>query len=180
MEYMIINGELCHYGLKGMKWGQRRWQNTDGTFNEAGKQRYFGKSSSHRPESVMKLQKNSSSKNTKAVPKNKTNKASEKELAELKAKRAAKAKKIAIAGAAVVATGLAAYGGYKLYSKASYNKALKDAITREAYIERQRKGEQALARLYDQMAIDAMNRGATSYSFKDTRIGYSIEMGKRK
>lgn len=48
---------LCHYGLKGMKWGQRRWQNEDGTFNEAGKARYFGKSSSHRPISVMKLQK---------------------------------------------------------------------------------------------------------------------------
>ena len=48
---------LCHYGLKGMKWGQRRWQNDDGTFNEAGKSRYFSKSSSHRPISVMKLQK---------------------------------------------------------------------------------------------------------------------------
>lgn len=47
---------LCHYGLKGMKWGQRRWQNDDGTFNEAGKARYFSKSSSHRPISVMKLQ----------------------------------------------------------------------------------------------------------------------------
>ena len=35
---------LCHYGLKGMKWGQRRWQNADGTFNAAGKARYFGKS----------------------------------------------------------------------------------------------------------------------------------------
>lgn len=48
---------LCHYGLKGMKWGQRRWQNEDGTFNAAGKARYFGKSSSHRPLSVMELQK---------------------------------------------------------------------------------------------------------------------------
>ena len=47
---------ICHYGLKGMKWGQRRWQNEDGTFNEAGKARYFSKSSSHRPISVMKLQ----------------------------------------------------------------------------------------------------------------------------
>ena len=32
---------LKHYGLKGMKWGERRWQNYDGTFNEAGKERYF-------------------------------------------------------------------------------------------------------------------------------------------
>lgn len=36
---------LEHYGILGQKWGQRRWQNADGTFNEAGKERYFGKSS---------------------------------------------------------------------------------------------------------------------------------------
>lgn len=33
---------LEHYGILGQKWGQRRWQNADGTFNEAGKERYFG------------------------------------------------------------------------------------------------------------------------------------------
>jgi hypothetical protein len=46
MEYLIINGELCHFGIKGQKWGVRRYQNADGTFNEAGKQRYFGGGSS--------------------------------------------------------------------------------------------------------------------------------------
>ena len=34
---------LQHYGILGQKWGQRRWQNADGTFNEEGKERYFGK-----------------------------------------------------------------------------------------------------------------------------------------
>ena len=33
---------LSHHGVKGQKWGVRRWQNSDGTFNEAGKKRYFG------------------------------------------------------------------------------------------------------------------------------------------
>lgn len=37
------NKELTHYGTKGQKWGVRHWQNADGTFNEAGKERYFGK-----------------------------------------------------------------------------------------------------------------------------------------
>ena len=37
--------ELKHYGTKGQKWGVRKWQNYDGTFNDAGKERYFGKSS---------------------------------------------------------------------------------------------------------------------------------------
>jgi len=37
------NNELAHYGIIGQKWGTRRWQNADGTFNDEGKIRYFGK-----------------------------------------------------------------------------------------------------------------------------------------
>ena len=35
MEY-----ELYHHGVKGMKWGVRRYQNKDGTLTAAGKKRY--------------------------------------------------------------------------------------------------------------------------------------------
>ena len=31
---------LCHYGVLGMKWGVRRYQNKDGSLTEAGKRRY--------------------------------------------------------------------------------------------------------------------------------------------
>lgn len=34
------NNELYHYGIKNMKWGVRRYQNTDGTLTEAGRKRY--------------------------------------------------------------------------------------------------------------------------------------------
>lgn len=36
----IYNNELMHYGILGMKWGVRRYQNVDGTLTDAGKKRY--------------------------------------------------------------------------------------------------------------------------------------------
>ena len=34
--------ELKHYGIKGMKWGVRRFQNSDGSLTAHGKKRYSG------------------------------------------------------------------------------------------------------------------------------------------
>lgn len=39
---IIVSSEddLCHFGIKGQKWGIRRFQNEDGTLTKEGKQRY--------------------------------------------------------------------------------------------------------------------------------------------
>lgn len=47
MEYIAIYSDehLSHHGIKGQKWGVRRWQNADGSYNEAGERRYRGENS---------------------------------------------------------------------------------------------------------------------------------------
>lgn len=36
----LYSGELCHYGIKGQKWGVRRWQNKDGSLTPEGRVHY--------------------------------------------------------------------------------------------------------------------------------------------
>lgn len=37
--WVVTNNELYHHGVKGMRWGVRRYQNLDGTLTAAGKKR---------------------------------------------------------------------------------------------------------------------------------------------
>lgn len=40
-DYILRNGELYHHGVKGMKWGVRRYQNKDGSLTPQGEKRYY-------------------------------------------------------------------------------------------------------------------------------------------
>lgn len=40
MNYIYKDGELYHFGVKGMRWGVRRYQNADGSLTPAGQKRY--------------------------------------------------------------------------------------------------------------------------------------------
>lgn len=52
--YVILNDELAHHGIKGQRWGVRRFQNTDGSLKPAGAKRY---SKSSNTNGVSKKQK---------------------------------------------------------------------------------------------------------------------------
>lgn len=40
MEDDRSDASLAHHGIKGMRWGVRRYQNKDGSLTNAGKERY--------------------------------------------------------------------------------------------------------------------------------------------
>lgn len=86
-----MNNEIYHFGIKGMKWGIRRYQNKDGTLTAAGKKRYDEDPSNDTNRST---KSNTSKKSTTSKKMN--------------------YKKAVKVGAAVVGTALAAYGTYKI------------------------------------------------------------------
>lgn len=64
MSYYIVRqpylNELYHHGIKGQKWGVRRYQNPDGTLTAAGKKRYldYGRSGNWNKREVKEYEKN--------------------------------------------------------------------------------------------------------------------------
>lgn len=51
---IIVHSELYHHGIKGMKWGVRRYQNSDGTLTDEGMRRYSHMSPTKSDSSVTK------------------------------------------------------------------------------------------------------------------------------
>lgn len=108
---------LCHYGIKGMKWGMRRYQNPDGSLTPAGKARYGGgKAEEYRVKLLRKANKmNKHGEYENAIKKIKS--VSNEELARELANRDKKAKRTG--GYASLGAGAAAFIGNVAQVKAA-------------------------------------------------------------
>ena len=136
MNYYNYDDELYHWGIKGMKWGVRRFRNRDDSLTPAGKERYDYYDEKGRSGSKSSSVKSSSTKNvsnTKSTSstKPKTNKPNDSNMTddEAAAARKAKIKKYVKVGAAVAGTALAAYGAYKAYELYTGRKQKLDPTT---------------------------------------------------
>lgn len=105
-QYTEYPDYLAHFGIKGMKWGVRRFQNKDGSYTAAGLKRRFGGGGGGGSRSGGKARAGSGT-NAEA--------------------RKAKIKKAAKIAAVAAGTGLAAYGAYRL-AKSGKLKGAADAV----------------------------------------------------
>lgn len=101
-KYVLRNGTLYHHGIKGQKWGQRNYQNPDGSYTAKGQAENNGHG------------RYSTAKNIKEKVSNKWNGLTDKQ------------KKYIKIGLAVAGTALATYGAYKIYQNSNQLSAYKN------------------------------------------------------
>lgn len=105
--------ELMHYGIKGQKWGVRRFQNKDGTLTAKGKKRYSEFTTSHR----------------EVIEKQYRDKGLTKDEAKIAADKRIKIEKTVAAAAGVTVAACAAYYAKNKYVETYCDQTLKAGTT---------------------------------------------------
>lgn len=119
---LIGSEELYHYGIKGQKWGRRRYQNEDGSLTPAGKERYDDDGPSEKKQKEYKIPENKSLHRLKLEDKYKAQGMSKQQAEQAAAKRI-RGEQYAVAAAAVTVAACYAYNKHKNYTT---DKVLKD------------------------------------------------------
>lgn len=144
---IIRESDLTHHGIKGQKWGVRRFQNEDGSWTAAGKERYGDGTESARSS-------RGSASGFSGVPRKLSTSVKQNDLD--RQKRVETLKKVAKVGAAVAGTALVAYGAYKLN-----NLATESLKAGDRYMAKQKDamGDFAMKNYFEQMEIADNYRG---------------------
>ena len=110
-------GELYHHGIKGQKWGVRRFQNKDGSLTPAGKRRYDEPNVGRKTKEAKtyKIPKNKSLHRLQLEEKYMKNGMSREQAEQAAAKRIRTEKFVAAAAVVTVASAVA-YAKYKGYT----------------------------------------------------------------
>ena len=103
---------LYHHGIKGQKWGVRRFQKKDGSLTPAGRKRYDDDGPSQKKQKEYKVPKNKSLHRLKIEEKYKAQGMSEKEAEQAAAKRI-RGEQFAVGAAAVTVAACVAYNKYR-------------------------------------------------------------------
>ena len=109
------NDELYHWGVKGMKWGVRRYQNKDGTLTAKGKKRY-SMSDDAKTASELKKKKVSELSNSELKKLNERTRL-EQEYSKLNPGAIKKGWKFVAASAGIMGTALAVYNNSNQIAK---------------------------------------------------------------
>lgn len=137
---VCYSNELQHFGIKGQKWGVRRFQKKDGSLTSAGRKRYDDDVVGEKKTSVKAKTRNEQS-NAEQSKKGLTD----------------KQKTVLKVGVVAAGTVLATYGAYKVSEVVRYNNKMKAAAAADRALEQLNKQYRSQSESYNRLLKEMMS-----------------------